>query len=100
VNAEAGPTVGGNFVRPAASYTDMSPMEGAMKTFDLSIPEVMFIAATRGLGGAGIGLLVGDHLNSQQRRAVGWTLLGIGLLTTVPIAASLISRSGRKLLAD
>lgn len=71
-----------------------------MKSFDLSIPEMMFIAGTRGLGGAGIGLLVGDHLTSQQRRAVGWTLLGIGLATTLPIAVGLISRTRPKLLAD
>jgi hypothetical protein len=36
--------------------------------------------------GAGIGLLLADRLSEDQRRAVGWTLLLIGALTTVPLA--------------
>lgn len=71
-----------------------------MKNVDLSILELMFVAATRGIAGAGIGLLVSDHLTSRERRAVGWTLLAIGALTTVPIAATLLGRTRRPLLAD
>jgi hypothetical protein len=63
-----------------------------MMTRELSILELMFIAATRGMAGVGIGLLVGDHLEPRERRTVGWTLLGIGILTTVPIAARLLGR--------
>jgi len=63
-----------------------------MKKFELVLPELAFIAATRGLAGVGIGLLVSEQLKPETRRAVGWTLLGIGALTTVPIAASLFSR--------
>jgi hypothetical protein len=64
-----------------------------MRTFDVSLPEVAFIAGTRGLLGAGIGLLAAEYFNSADtRRAVGWTLLAIGALTTVPIALTVISR--------
>lgn len=63
-----------------------------MKAFELSFPEFAFVAATRGMAGAGIGLLVSDHFNVDTRRAVGWTLLAIGALTTVPIALTLIAR--------
>lgn len=71
-----------------------------MKTIEVSIPEVAFVAATRGLAGAGIGLLASNYLAPSTRRAVGWTLLGIGALTTVPIAVALFGRTRTPLLAD
>ncbi len=71
-----------------------------MRTFDVSLPELAFVAATRGMAGAGIGLLVGDLLRTDKRKAVGWTLLAIGALTTVPIAMRVFGRDGPRLLAD
>ena len=71
-----------------------------MKSLNVSVPEVAFVAGTRGLAGVGIGLLVADHLKPEQRRAVGWTLLSIGLLTTLPIAATLIGRTHPRMLSD
>jgi hypothetical protein len=64
-----------------------------MKTFDLSLPELAFIAATRGIAGLGIGLLLSDRFHAAEtRKAVGWTLLTIGALTTIPIAFTVIAR--------
>jgi 4-amino-4-deoxy-L-arabinose transferase-like glycosyltransferase len=62
----------------------------------VTVPELGLIALTRGLLGAGIGLLVADRLSDEQRRAVGWTLVGVGALTTVPLAA-LVLRSKERL---
>ncbi|BAL27339.1 hypothetical protein AZKH_p0456 (plasmid) [Azoarcus sp. KH32C] len=45
-----------------------------MKT-ELDLPTLGLIAGTRGMLGAGIGLLLADRLSAEQRRAVGWTLL-------------------------
>ena len=56
-----------------------------MKRTPLSIPEIALIAGTRAALGAGLALIVGDRLSRDQRHAVGWTLLGIGVITTVPI---------------
>ena len=53
----------------------------------ISLPELGLIAVTRGMAGAGIGLLIADRIAPAQRRAVGWTLLAVGLLTTIPLAA-------------
>jgi len=50
------------------------------------------IAGTRVALGAGIGLLLADHLNDDKRRAVGWTLLAVGALSTVPLAAEVLLR--------
>jgi cation transport regulator len=57
-----------------------------MRNMNVSLPEIAFIAATRGVGGAGIGLLAGNYLKPGQRRTLGLALLAIGILTTVPIA--------------
>ncbi|HEY7089976.1 MAG TPA: hypothetical protein VH518_17900 [Tepidisphaeraceae bacterium] len=57
-----------------------------MKRTSLSIPEIGIIGGTRALLGAGVGLLLADRLNDDQRRAVGWTLVAVGALTTIPIA--------------
>src|SRR5262245_51878312 len=64
--------------------------ETIMERIPLSLPEIALISGTRALAGAGIGLLLADRLNDDQRRAVGWTLLTVGALTTIPIATQLI----------
>jgi hypothetical protein len=63
---------------------------------NVTLPELGLIAGTRALLGAGVGLLVADRLSKDQRRAVGWTLLGIGVLTTFPLAAQVIFRRESK----
>jgi hypothetical protein len=64
-----------------------------MKTFDVSVPELGFVAATRAMAGAGVGLLLADCFRSADtRRAIGWTLLAVGALTTVPIALTVFGR--------
>lgn len=60
------------------------------KHLELSLPQLGLIAATRGMLGAGIALLLSERLSSDQRKAVGWTLTGVGLLTTLPLAADLL----------
>ena len=57
-----------------------------MRNVNVSIPEMAFVAATRGMAGAGIGLLAGSYLRESTRKKVGLTLLAIGILTTIPIA--------------
>ena len=63
-----------------------------MKKTELSLPEVALIAATRGMLGAGAALLLADKLNEDQRRAIGWTLLIVGVVSTVPLAIDVFSK--------
>jgi len=56
----------------------------------LTLPELGLIAATRAALGAGLGLLLADRMKRDQRRAVGWTLLAVGVLSTIPLAAQVI----------
>ena len=45
---------------------------------------------TRALLGAGIALLLSEKLSDEQRRAIGWTLVAVGALTTIPLALQLL----------
>ena len=64
-----------------------------MRETRLSLPELALIAGTRGMLGAGLGLLLADRLPEAQRKAVGWTLLLVGALTTVPLAFEVLGAS-------
>jgi len=52
----------------------------------VTLPELALIAGTRAILGAGIGLLLADRLPAGERKAVGWTLLLVGAVTTIPLA--------------
>ena len=58
----------------------------------VTLPELGLIAGTRAALGAGIGLLLADRRRDDQRRAVGWTLLAVGVLSTIPLATQVIFR--------
>ena len=63
-----------------------------MKRVEVSLPELALIASTRGMLGAGAALLLADRLDKDQRRAVGWTLLLVGALSTIPLAIDIFSK--------
>jgi uncharacterized membrane protein YfcA len=52
---------------------------------ELTLPQLFMVVGTRGMLGAGLGLLLADRLGDEQRRALGWTLAAIGVLTTAPL---------------
>ena len=66
-----------------------------MKELKLKLSEIGLIAGTRGMLGAGIGLLLSGKLNEDKRRAVGWTLVGVGVVTTVPLVMNLFGQRKR-----
>ena len=61
---------------------------------ELRLPELGLIAGTRGMLGAGIGLLLAGKLSPEQRKAAGWAPVAVGVLTTIPLA--IIAFSGRR----
>jgi hypothetical protein len=63
-----------------------------MKTVRLTLPEIALLAGTRAALGAGVGLLLSERLEPEQRQAVGWTLLLVGLLTTIPLAFDVLDK--------
>jgi hypothetical protein len=72
-------------------------MRHARKT-QITLPELGLIVGTRVILGGGIGLLLADRLGTSERRAVGWTLLTVGALTTIPLAFEVLG--GRRLSDD
>jgi hypothetical protein len=69
-----------------------------MRETRITLPELALIAGTRAALGAGLGLLLADRFPEGQRKAVGWTLLLLGALSTIPLAFEVLG--GRRLSAD
>jgi hypothetical protein len=55
----------------------------------VDLPEIGIMAGTRRMLGAGAGLLLADNVR-KHRRGLGWTLLSIGTLTTIPFERKVI----------
>ena len=64
-----------------------------MRHVDLTIPQVAFIAGTRGALGLGAGLLLSNKISQPRRRAIGWTLFAVGVATTIPAARTLFGQA-------
>lgn len=64
-----------------------------MRQTRFSLPELGLVAGTRLALGIGVGLLVSDRVHPDVRRAVGWTLVAVGAITTVPLALDVLARS-------
>ena len=63
-----------------------------MREVQIPLAELALIAGTRVALGVGIGLLIADALTHAPRRAAGWTLIAVGALSTIPLAADVFAR--------
>ena len=61
-----------------------------MLTTRLVLPEVGALALTRAALGVGVGLLLAERMSPPTRRRVGWSLLAVGVVTTVPLVARIV----------
>jgi CBS domain-containing protein len=57
-----------------------------LKERKVTLPELILVAGTRAALGVGVGLLVKDKLNKDQRRGAGLALVILGGLSTIPLA--------------
>jgi len=57
-----------------------------MKKAALTLPEIMLIAGTRVMLGVGAGLLLADIIRDDKRKKIGWKLLLVGAISTIPLA--------------
>jgi putative Mn2+ efflux pump MntP len=58
----------------------------------LTAAEIGLIAVTRVALGMGIGLLISNRLNNDQRKAAGVALALFGGLTTIPLALGVMAK--------
>jgi hypothetical protein len=63
-----------------------------MKKHSVTVPELMFVVATRAALAAGAALLVSGRLKPKTRKRAGAALAGIGVVSTIPAVKLLISR--------
>ena len=82
----AGPHVA--VVLPETSDRRRNEMNNPNK-LSISLPELAFLAASRGALGVGAGLLIANKLSRAQRKSIGLPLFVFGLIATIPIAADL-----------
>jgi hypothetical protein len=70
-----------------------------VKEVILGLPELAMVVGTRAMAGAGIGVLLSEKMKPEQRRAVGWTLLLVGAITTIPLALRVFSNRRDEVVA-
>jgi hypothetical protein len=66
-------------------------MKNQMK-MNFSFPEMALLVGTRAVLGVGVGLLAAALLADEQRKAIGWTLVAIGALTSIPLAFEVLAK--------
>ena|SRR5579884_625176 len=79
-------------VIPMKNLFSIEKRGSIQKTAEVSLPEMALIAGTRALLGAGVGFLLSDRFNLNQRRAIGWTLVMVGAITTIPLALEVFGK--------
>jgi len=64
-------------------------------------PQLLgFVIGTRAALAFGLGLLLADRIPEARRRALGLTLVAIGVATTIPAAISIYGRRVSALSLD
>jgi hypothetical protein len=63
-----------------------------MRETSVTLPELAMVAGTRAAIGAGLGFLLADRFSDGSRRAIGWTLLLFGALSTIPLAFEILGK--------
>ena len=61
-----------------------------MRKTSLPLPVIALIGATRGMLGAGIGLLLADRMDPERRVKLGRILFAIGAISTIPLATTVL----------
>jgi hypothetical protein len=59
---------------------------------ELRLPELGMVVGTRAMLAAGVALLLADRLSDDMRKGIGWALVAVGALTTIPLAMLVFGR--------
>ncbi|HTU51379.1 MAG TPA: hypothetical protein VMF56_12330 [Acidobacteriaceae bacterium] len=63
-----------------------------MTEHKFTLAEIMLLAGTRVALGVGLGLLLSERLDNDQRKAAGWAFVFVGAITTIPLAMDVIGK--------
>jgi CBS domain-containing protein len=72
-------------------------VEMELRERSITLPELILIAGTRAAIGVGVGLLLKEKLNKDQRRGAGLALVILGGLSTIPLAMGFFSKKHEQL---
>jgi hypothetical protein len=86
---------GGAGIIPDSRLTGRLQEEHRERHFSMTFPELALLAATRGIAGVGIGLLLSNLISAPRRKIIGLTLFSAGALSTVPIMRHLFVHNRR-----
>lgn len=64
-----------------------------MRETRISLPLMALVAATRGVLGVGIGMLVANRFGRKRRVTVGSALAAVGAIATIPLAFKVFAGS-------
>ena len=64
-----------------------------MRKAQLALRTIGLIAGTRMMLGIGLGMLLADRFNKDQRHSVGWTLFLVGAGATVPLVMHVLGQT-------
>src|ERR1043166_9152131 len=71
-----------------------------LKERNVTLPELILVAGTRAALGVGVGLLLKEKLNKDQRRGAGLALVILGGLSTIPLALEIFGEKDDQHEAD
>lgn len=67
-----------------------------LKERKVTVPELILVAGTRAAVGVGVGLLLKEKLNKDQRRGAGLALVILGGLSTIPLVLEIFSEKNHQ----
>ena len=71
-----------------------------MRQVMLTVRELAFIAGTRAALGFGLASLLSDRISGRGRRVLGWSLVALGAVTTIPAARKVFGSRSVAVTAD
>lgn len=63
-----------------------------MKTYAVTFLQLGVLTGTRAIAAAGLALLCAGKVTPEQRKAIGWSLLGTGTMVYLVLISDLLLR--------
>lgn len=64
-----------------------------VKTYPVTLLQIGILSGTRAIAAAGLAFVLAEKIPRDQRRAIGWSLLGSGTVVFVGLLIDLLARN-------